>query len=367
MSELKRTPLYPVYQELGAKTVDFGGFEMPVQFSGIIAEHEAVRTAAGLFDVSHMGEFEVEGPDALTLLQRLVTNDVSKLEAGMAMYSPMTYEDGGTVDDLLIYCFGNEHYMAVVNASNIEKDFAWMDGAIQDGDRVTLRNRSDEVALLALQGPQAEAILQQLVHIPLSEIAFYRFQVSTFENEKVIVSRTGYTGEDGFELYVPVSIAISLWRNLLNTGAEYGLVPCGLGARDTLRLEAKLPLYGHELTPSISPLEAGLSMFVKLEAKSFIGQEALAQQKSDGVRRKVVGVKMVDKGIPRAGYPVLADGREIGFVTSGTMSPTLKTAIALVLVETEYTAIGTPITIDIRGKQLQAEVVKTPFYKRPKL
>lgn len=366
MSELKRTPLYPVYQELGAKTVDFGGFEMPVQFSGIIAEHEAVRTAAGLFDVSHMGEFDVSGPHALRLLQRLVTNDVSKLSSGMAMYSPMTYEDGGTVDDLLIYCFDDTHYMAVVNASNIEKDFSWMQGAIQPTDDVRLTNRSAEVGLIALQGPQAETILQNIVSIPLSEIGFYRFLETNIDGVEVIVSRTGYTGEDGFELYVPSESVISIWSALLRVGTPLGLVPCGLGARDTLRLEAKLPLYGHELTSTISPLEAGLSMFVKLEAKDFIGQKALSAQKAAGVTRKVVGVRMVDKGIPRAGYAVFAGGQEVGVVTSGTMSPTLKYPIALALVQTEFATVGTELAIDIRGKQLKAEVVKTPFYKRPK-
>lgn len=366
VSELKRTPLYPVYQELGAKTVDFGGFEMPVQFSGIIAEHEAVRTAAGLFDVSHMGEFDVKGPDARKFLQRLVTNDINRLEPGMAMYSPMTYENGGTVDDLLVYCFAPDWFMTVVNASNIDKDFAWMQAAMIPNEQVTLINRSAEISLIALQGPRSESILQQLVSFDLSEIAFYRFQTSKIGDANVVLSRTGYTGEDGFELYVANEYAIELWQSLLKIGKSVGLVPCGLGARDTLRLEAKLPLYGHELTESISPLEAGLGMFVKLDADTFIGRDALREQKATGVTRKVVGFKMIDKAIPRAEYTVLSEDKEIGFVTSGTMSPTLKEAIGIALVEADHATAGTRFFVDVRGKKLQAEVVKTPFYRRPK-
>ena len=366
VSELKRTPLYPVYQELGAKTVDFGGFEMPVQFSGIIAEHEAVRTAAGLFDVSHMGEFSVQGTRAKGFIRRLVTNDVTKLEPGMAMYSPMTYPDGGTVDDLLVYCVSPEEFTIVVNASNIDKDFAWMQAQMQSGEDVTLINRSSEIALLALQGPNAEKILQPLVDVDLSQISFYRFTSSRIDGTEGIVSRTGYTGEDGFELYVPSAGAITLWHALMESGSAMGLIPCGLGARDTLRLEAKLPLYGHELTDTITPLEAGLSMFVKLESGDFIGRDALLAQKTDGVKRKIVGLKMIDKGIPRAGYTVLSADKEVGTVTSGTMSPTLKYPIALAIVDSDCAQIGAKLMIDVRGKRLAAEVVKTPFYRRKK-
>lgn len=366
VSELKRTPLYPVYHEHGAKTVDFGGFEMPVQFSGIIAEHEAVRTAAGLFDVSHMGEFIVRGANAKEFIQRMVTNDVMKLEPGMAMYSPMTYPDGGTVDDLLVYCTEPMEFMVVVNASNIDKDFAWMKAHANDDEDVSLSDKSSEIALLALQGPKAEQILQVLVDVDLSELAFYRFKTAHIAETEGIVSRTGYTGEDGFELYIPSTDAVSLWNALLEIGTSKGLLPCGLGARDTLRLEAKLPLYGHELTENISPLEAGLSMFVKLESGDFIGRDALLTLKSVGVKRKIVGLKMIDKGIPRAGYTVLSGDKEIGVVTSGTMSPTLKYPIALAIIDSDFGQLGSNLVVDVRGKRLIAEVVKTPFYRRPK-
>ncbi len=363
---LLRTPLYPVYAEFGAKTVEFGGWEMPVQFaSGINAEHEAVRQRVGLFDVSHMGEFEVTGPDAKGFLQHLITNDASKLEPGMAMYSPLTNDEGGCVDDLLVYCFADDHYWTVVNAGNIAKDFAWMQAHVGTY-KVTVINRSEDIALLALQGPNAESLLQPLTDTALADIRFYRFAQGQVAGVNAVISRTGYTGEDGFELYVDAEQAVGLWHSLVAAGEAYGLVPCGLGARDTLRLEARLPLYGHEITDSISPLEGGLSPFVKLEASDFPGRDVLAKQKADGVPRKVVGLQMTERGIPRAGYAVYDGDREVGFITSGTMSPTLHQAIGLALVATDVATVGNPLYVDIRGKRTACEIVKTPFYKRPK-
>jgi aminomethyltransferase len=361
--DLKRTPLFPLYAEYGAKTVEFGGWNMPVQFSSILQEHEAVRTKAGLFDVSHMGEFEVTGPDAESFLQYMVTNDVSKLEPGMALYSPMANEEGGCVDDLLIYRFSVDKFWVVVNAGNIDKDYEWMSGYAEKYD-VHLENRSEDIALLALQGPAAESILQTLTTVDLGTVKFYRFVEGEVASIPMVISRTGYTGEDGFELYVRGNKSPQLWTALLQAGVAFGLIPCGLGARDTLRLEAKLPLYGHELTDDISPLEAGIGMFVKLDKGDFVGRSVLADQKANGVQRKVVGVQLLERGIPRADYRVLWNGKDVGFFTSGTMSPTLKTAIGLALVSLDASGIDTPLEADVRGKAVPSVVVKTPFYKR---
>jgi aminomethyltransferase len=363
MSSLKRTALYPLYQEYGAKVVDFSGFEMPVQFSSIIQEHEAVRTTAGLFDVSHMGEFEVTGPDARKFLNSLVSNDLEKLTPGMAMYSPLPNEHGGCVDDLLIYCFAEDRFWTVVNAGNIEKDYRWLE-VHSANYAVTLRDLSSEIVLLALQGPSAQNILQALTEIDLSELRYYRFIEGQIAHTQMVISRTGYTGEDGFELYMNEKNGISLWRSILSEGADKGLIPCGLGARDTLRLESRLPLYGHELTDDISPLEAGLGMFVKLDKAHFVGQEILAAQKATGLTRKIVGFQLTERGIPRAGYSVYVEGEEVGVVTSGTLAPTLKTPIGLALVDIDHAKIGASLEIDIRGKRVSAEIVKTPFYKR---
>ncbi|MCF8563577.1 glycine cleavage system aminomethyltransferase GcvT [Alicyclobacillus tolerans] len=365
MGDLKKTPLYPLYEEYGAKTVEFGGWDMPVQFSGIIAEHEAVRNAAGLFDVSHMGEFEVTGPDATRFLQSMVTNDVSRLESGMAMYSPMTNESGGCVDDLLVYCFHSEKYWVVVNAGNIDKDFNWMRQHLT-GFRANLVNRSEEISLLALQGPMAESILEPITDQDLKNLRYYRFFEGSVAGMPMVISRTGYTGEDGFELYAPAADAAKLWVALLEQGKGQGLIPCGLGARDTLRLEARLPLYGHELTETITPLEAGLSMFVKFDKGEFIGRSALQAQKESGIPRKIVGVQVQGRGIVRQGYEVTSQGRGVGRVTSGTMSPTLKLPIGLVLVDANEAAVGTQLEVVVRNKPVSVEVVKTPFYKRQK-
>lgn len=365
MTELKRTPLYPVYAEYGGKTIDFGGWELPVQFSGILDEHEAVRTRAGLFDVSHMGEIEVKGSDALANIQQWITNDASKIEIGQAMYSPMCYPDGGCVDDLLVYRLQADRYLLVVNAANIDKDYEWVKQNAK-GD-VEITNLSPQIAQLAVQGPSAEKILQKLTEFDLSAIKYYWFaQEVPVGGLRCLVSRTGYTGEDGFELYVAAEHAADLWRKILDTGKEEGIVPTGLGARDTLRFEAKLPLYGQEISASISPLEAGLGMFVKLDKGDFIGRAALARQKEEGPKRKLVGFEMVERGIPRSHYEVQVDGRKIGEVTTGTMGPTVKKNIGLALIETEYAKIGQELDVIIRSKPVKGVIVKTPFYKRDK-
>jgi aminomethyltransferase len=367
MSELKRTPLFDIYKEYGGKTIDFGGWELPVQFSSIKEEHEAVRTKAGLFDVSHMGEFEVKGTDSLAFLQKMMTNDISKVNNGGAIYTAMCYENGGTVDDLLIYKIQENDYLLVVNASNIDKDYKWLEEHLE-GD-VTLINVSEDTAQLALQGPLAESVLQKLAgETNLSEIGFFKFQEKvTLNGKNVLVSRTGYTGEDGFEIYCKPGDAAGLWKEILEAGKEEGVVPCGLGARDTLRFEANLALYGQELSPEISPLEAGIGFAVKLNKEAdFIGKTVLKEQKENGLARKIVGIEMVDRGIPRHGYPVYQNDELIGEVTTGTQSPTSKRNIGLALLKTDYSVLDTDVEVEIRGKRLKAKVVPTPFYKREK-
>lgn len=359
-NQLLRTPLFDSYKEYGGKTIDFGGWELPVQFSSIKAEHEAVRTKAGLFDVSHMGEVFVTGSGALDYLQKLVTNDVSKLADGQAQYTVMCNEDGGTVDDFLIYKLADERYLLVVNASNIEKDVAWMEQ--QKTENVEIDNQSSNYALLALQGPSAQSILQKYTNTSLEEITFFRFKEIQVDGHDVLVSRTGYTGEDGFEIYGSKEAIIALWPVLL--GNE-DVVPAGLGARDTLRFEAGLPLYGQELSDTISPLEAGLGFVVKVNKEAdFIGKAVLKQQKEQGVERKLVGLEMIDKGIPRTGYKVFAGDREIGEVTTGTQSPTLKKNIGFALLAKDFAELGTEVEVEVRNKRLKAKVVSTPFYKR---
>ncbi|MCT6922647.1 glycine cleavage system aminomethyltransferase GcvT [Metasolibacillus sp.] len=361
MAELKRTPLFDAYAQYGGKTIDFGGWELPVQFSSIKDEHDAVRNRAGLFDVSHMGEIFVEGADALAYLQKILSNDVSKIAVGGAQYSAMCYENGGVVDDLLTYRLAENTYLLCVNAANIEKDFEWMQQNAA-GD-VTITNRSDEFAQIALQGPLAEEVLQALTATDLKEIKYFKFQDNVeVAGYKVLVSRSGYTGEDGFELYGTPKAIVALWHKILES--EH-VVPTGLGARDTLRFEACLPLYGQELSKDISPLEAGIGFAVKLQKEpKFIGQEALIAQKEAGLARKSVGVEMIGKGIPRHGYKVFKDGVEIGEVTTGTQSPLTKRNIGLALLKTEFTELGTEVEIEIRGKLVPAVTVATPFYKR---
>ncbi|WP_339294122.1 glycine cleavage system aminomethyltransferase GcvT [Paenibacillus sp. FSL W7-1279] len=365
MSSLQRTPLYPLYADFpSARCIDFGGWELPVQFSGIVQEHEAVRKHAGLFDVSHMGEFIVTGQDAEAFIQKMTTNDVTRISMGQAQYTLMCYDNGGTVDDLLVYKLSADRFMLVVNASNIDKDLQWLQDHLA-GD-VTIRNVSAETALIALQGPAAVNIMSQATTEVLDELPSFHF----IQNAQVcgcsaLLSRTGYTGEDGFEIYCSAEDAPAIWRELLTAGEPHGLVPTGLGARDTLRFEAKLPLYGQELSSTISPLEASLGFFVKLDSGDFIGREALQQQKQDGVPRKLVGIELIDRGIPRSHYPVYNhEGEPIGEVTSGTQSPSLKRNLGLALIETPYTSLDTEVWVEIRGKKLKAKVVKTPFYKR---
>ncbi|MET3574779.1 glycine cleavage system aminomethyltransferase GcvT [Bhargavaea ullalensis] len=364
--ELLRTPLFDLYSANGAKTIDFGGWDLPVQFSGIKAEHEAVRTRAGLFDVSHMGEVIVEGPDSTKFLQKLVTNDVSKLTEGRAQYTVMCNEKGGTVDDLLIYKMSGDKYFVVVNAANTEKDVNWMNEHAE-GD-VTITDVSPDYALLALQGPNAERILSKLTDEPLAEIKFFRFKEGVdIAGKKALVSRTGYTGEDGFEIYASPDSARALWKDLLQAGESDGLVPAGLGARDTLRFEAGLPLYGQELSDDISPLEAGLGFVVKLgKEEDFIGKSALAAQKEEGIPRKLVGLEMIDKGIPRTGYAVYHGEEKVGEVTTGTQSPTLGKNIGNALIKSEFANPGEEVEVEVRKRRLKAKIVETPFYKRSK-
>lgn len=361
---LKRTALFDHYSQYGGKTVDFGGWELPVQFSGIKAEHQAVRMAAGLFDVSHMGEIAVSGAEALPFLQKMVTNDVSKLKDGQVQYTVMCKENGGTVDDFLIYRRAADNYLLVVNAANTEKDLAWLNK--HRTAHVRIEDRTASYALLACQGPLAEQVLQKLTDESLEEIGFFRFKENvTLGGEQVLLSRTGYTGEDGFEIYGAPDAIARLWPNILKAGEQDGIVPAGLGARDTLRFEAGLPLYGQELTEDISPLEAGLGFVVKLAKGEFIGRKTLFAQREDGILRKIVGLEMVDRGIPRTGYKVFgAADEEIGQVTTGTQSPTLNKNVGFSLLQKEYAVEGTEVFVEVREKKLKAVVVQTPFYRR---
>jgi aminomethyltransferase len=361
MSELKRTPLYEEHRALGAKLVPFAGYEMPVQYpSGITAEHQAVRGGAGLFDVSHMGEVEVRGEDALAFVQWVTTNDASRLEVGQAQYSTLPDPDGKLLDDLLVYRFP-DHYLLVVNASNREKDLAWMLSQA-DRFRVELIDRSDELALLALQGPRAEAILSRLTDMDLAGIGYYRFRTGEVEGVETLISRTGYTGEDGFELYVPADRAAALWRRLLEVGQPEGLVPAGLGARDSLRLEMGYALYGNDLDEETTPLEGGLAWVTKLDKGDFVAREALARQKEAGVSRRLIGFRLLERGFPRHGYELRHEGEVVGHVTSGVLSPSLGQGIGMGFVTPAAARAGTRIEVMIRGQGVPAEVVRPPFY-----
>ncbi|GEA13892.1 MAG: aminomethyltransferase [Moorella sp. (in: firmicutes)] len=365
MAELKKTPLYAEHIAAGARIVEFGGWLMPVQYTGIIEEHQQVRNCAGLFDVSHMGEIVIKGPDAFNLVQKLITNDAARATGNRVVYSPMCYPDGGIVDDLLVYPQGEGEYLLVVNAGNIDKDFAWIRENAA-GLAVEVSDISAATAQLALQGPRALGILQPLTDVELAPLGYYRWTRGRVLGVDCLISRTGYTGEDGFEIYFAAADAPAMWRQLLVAGQEAGLVPAGLGARDTLRLEAALPLYGHELGPTISPLEAGLGRFVCLEKGEFNGRAALAAQKEAGIKRRLVGLAMVDRGIPRPEYPVLAGGREIGYVTSGSFAPTLGKNIALALVAAGTVSAGAEVEVSIRSRLHRAVVVDLPFYRRPR-
>ncbi|HEY0155119.1 MAG TPA: glycine cleavage system aminomethyltransferase GcvT [Longimicrobium sp.] len=358
---LHRTPLYAEHVALNAKIVPFAGYEMPVQYpAGITAEHQAVRNAAGLFDVSHMGEFIVRGERALEFVQHVTTNDASKIEVGQAQYSTLCNENGFLLDDLLVYRFP-DHYMLVVNGSNREKDWAWVSRFAGDFG-VELEDRTDDIALLALQGPRAQAILARLTDHDLDAIRYYRFAEGTVDGIPMIISRTGYTGEDGFELYVGADDAAALWRRLLEVGKEDGLLPTGLGCRDSLRLEMGYALYGNDLDEARTPLEAGLAWVTKLDKGEFVGREALRRQKEEGVKVRLAGFKLRERGFPRHGYPVEFNGERTGEVTSGTMSPTLGYGVGLAYVPVAAAKPGTEIGIVIRDRAVPAEVVRPPFH-----
>jgi len=343
--------------------IEFAGWIMPLQYTGILQEHEAVRQQAGLFDVSHMGEVMIRGKGATEFIQKLITNDISGMREYRVLYSPMCYPDGGTVDDLLVYKFDAERYLLVVNAANIQKDVEWI--VAHKPDDVEVEDLSEGYAQLALQGPKSQEILQKIVDISLDSVKFFRFADGVnVAGVPALLSRTGYTGEDGFEIYVQADSALKVWEAIMEAGAEFHVMPAGLGARDTLRLEAALALYGHELSPDISPLEAGLDRFVKLDKADFIGREALIKQKEGGISRKLVGLEMIDKGVPRQGYEVQVEGKNAGYITSGSFSPTLKKNIALALIEVSHAVPGSRVDVVVRNKALKAEVVKIPFYEK---
>jgi aminomethyltransferase len=358
---LKRTPLHDEHVKLDARMVPFAGFEMPVQYpTGIVKEHHAVRNAAGLFDVSHMGEFEVRGPEALAMVQHLLTNDASRLEPGQAQYTVLTSTDGTALDDCILYRFP-DHYMVVVNAGNREKDRAWFERAAQEFD-VEFQDRSEAYGLLALQGPAAQAILARLTDVDLDAIRFYHFAQGPVGDVDAVISRTGYTGEDGFELYVPATDAPGLWGELLATGDGDGLFPAGLGARDSLRLEVGYILYGNDLDERRTPLEAGLGWVVKLDKGDFIGRDALARQKEEGVRERLVGFVLGEKGFPRHGYEIRYQGEAAGEVTSGLLSHSTGKGVGLGYVAVEAATPGTAIEVVIRDRPIPAQVVRPPFY-----
>jgi aminomethyltransferase len=360
--ELKRTPLYDEHTRLGAKLVPFAGYSMPVQYpAGIRAEHDAVRSRVGLFDVSHMGEFRVHGPEAVGFISYASTNDPAQLAIGQAQYSVMCLPSGGVVDDLLVYRLGDEDFRLVVNASNIAKDWDHL-AAIVSGFDAQMADESDTVALLALQGPYAEAVLQPLTPEALSQIGFYHFLEGEVAGIPGVISRTGYTGEDGFELYVPAADAAGLWKKIEEQGGPNGLIPAGLGARDSLRLEMGYALYGNDIDDETTPLEAGLSWLVKLNKGDFIGREALQRQKDEGVRRRLTGFQLIERGFPRPGYDVRFRGESAGPVRSGTMSPCLAEGIGTVYLPPDAEP-GDSLEIVIRDRSVRGEVVRPPFYK----
>lgn len=357
--EIKKSSLYQRHIDLGAKMVEFSGFMMPIQYSGITNEHNAVRTAAGMFDVSHMGEFRISGENAEPFLQFVTINDVTKLSPGQAQYSAMCYDDGGIVDDLLIYRH-EEYYVLVVNAANLQKDFQWMENHLIEG--VVLEDISNEVNLIALQGPKSREILQKLTNIDLQSLAFYHFTNGEVGNSTVTLARTGYTGELGYEIYGKPQDIPAIWDELLDAGHKDGLIPIGLGARDTLRLEMKYCLYGNDIDATTHPYEAGLGWITKPDKGNFVGRDAIINRK-ETMSRRLVCFEMTDRAIPRKGYSLYLGDKEVGYVTSGTQSPSLKKGIALGYVNRPFTKSGTEISVDIRGKHKSAVIVKPPFYK----
>jgi aminomethyltransferase len=354
--ENKRTCLYDKHVALGALISPFGGFDMPIQYSGIVDEHQAVRKDCGVFDVSHMGEVLVSGHDAERYVNHIFTNDVAGIPAGKILYGMMCYEDGGVVDDLLVYRMADDRFFLVINASNIDKDWAWIEEQAKGYD-VMLENQSDLYGELAVQGPQAEAVMEQVLGLPCSELTFYTFK----EIGDVLVSRSGYTGEDGFEIYADAEYINHCWDKLMASGR---CKPCGLGCRDTLRFEVGLPLYGDELSADITPLMAGLGIFVKLDKQEFIGREALAKQKAEGAPKKLVGIELQDKAIPRHGYTVLKDGQAIGEVTTGYHAISIDKSVCMALVDAPFAAIGTEVEIQIRKKTFPGVVCKKRFYDK---
>ena len=361
----KKTPLYDEHVRLGGKVVDYAGWFLPVQYEGLIQEHEAVRNAAGLFDVSHMGEIVVKGKDALAYLQYLLTNDIASIETNQIIYTFMCYPDGGVVDDFLVYKYDEDEYLLVVNAANTEKDFKWMIDNKKDFN-IIIENKSDQIGEVALQGPESEKILQKLTETDLSTIKpFYFDRKVNISGVECMVSRTGYTGEDGFEVYAPADGIVQIWKDLLEVGKEHGIKPAGLGCRDTLRFEAGMPLYGHEISKDITPLEGGLKFFVKLDKEEdYIGKEALNKQWNEGLKRRVVGFELIGRGIPRENYEVYKDGKKIGHVTTGYMSPTLKKNIGVALIDIDETKLGNEIDIMIRNKPVKAVTVNKRFLKK---
>jgi len=369
---IRKTALYSVHRQMGAKMVEFNGWEMPVEYpsvGGIMAEHYAVRTGAGIFDVSHMGDIRLAGPQALAAVQHISMNDASRLAIGQAQYSALLYPQGTFVDDVVVHRLGEDEYLLVINAGTREKDFNWVRDHTRHFD-CAVQNLSDDFTQIAIQGPKAVNLLQKLTNVDLSAVKFYwltRGTVCGLPN--TLIARTGYTGEDGFEIYVPSDGPTSarVWNEILEAGKEFGVVPCGLGARNTLRLEARLPLYGHEISDTINVWEAGLDRFCKMEKPDFIGRASLERAKAEGTKRGLVGLEMLDRGIARDGYKVLdLTGREIGYVTSGSPAPFLKKNIALAYVPTEFVPLGTELKVEIRGQGVKAQVVPTPFYKRPR-
>jgi aminomethyltransferase len=368
----KRTPLYDTHRALGARMIEFGGWEMPVQYSGILAEHQTVRTKAGLFDLSHMGEIEIRGPRALEVCQELLVTDVARIQLGQAQYSILCYPDGGVVDDIIVYYLADQHYFLCVNASNIEKDFAWL--TEHNRGRATMVNCSDEYALIAVQGPRASAIVQRLTTLDLGQLRRYWSVSGEVGGVSALVARTGYTGEDGFELFVAARHAAEVWNACLEAehadgggadgGRADGIAPIGLGARDTLRLEAGYLLYGNDMDAQTTPLEAGVQRLVKFDKGPFVGRDALLQQQTAGIPKQLIGLVMDAPGIPRHGYELHADGQLIGVVTSGTQSPSLGVGIAMGYVPPEHAKEGASLAVNIRGRHVPAHVTARPFYRR---
>ena len=360
-TNLKATPLLGLHKELGAKLVPFVGWNMPIQFAGVLSEHICVRERVGLFDVSHMGEIEVKGKDAKKFLQFLLSNNVEKMFDGSILYSLMCYETGGVVDDLLAYRFSENHYFLCVNASNSDKDYDWI-ARHASSFNVNIKNTSSETSQLALQGPDAKNVLQSLCDISLDDLSYYNFRKGMVNNVESLISRTGYTGEDGFELYLSPEKVSEVFRSLMEQGRSYGIQPIGLGARDTLRIEMGYPLYGNEIDNNPTPLDAGLGWVIKFDKGEFLGRGSLLKQKEQGsLRRKLVGLKLLTRGVPRAHYQVFKNGESVGEVTSGTFSPTLNTGVGLCYVSSEYSDIGNHLDVKIRDQLVATEVIQLPF------